>query len=34
MGDVSSHIDIISVGFHYRWDEPPAPAPTLTLYHK
>ena len=34
IGDVSSHIDIISVGFHYRWDEPPAPAPTSTLYHK
>ena len=26
VGDVSSHVDIVSVGFHYRWDNP-APAP-------
>ncbi len=33
-GTVDSHIDIISVAFHYRWDEP-AVAPTKsTLYHK
>ena len=35
VGDVSSHVDIISVGFHYRWDNPaPAPAPVSKLYHK
>ena len=33
IGDVSSHVDIISVGFHYRWDNP-APAPVSKLYHK
>jgi len=33
VGDVSSHVDIVSVGFHYRWDNP-APAPTSTLPHK
>jgi long-chain fatty acid transport protein len=33
IGDVSSHVDIISVQFHYRWDNP-APAPTSTLPHK
>lgn len=33
VGDVSSHIDIISVAMKYRWDNP-APAPTSTLYHK
>jgi long-chain fatty acid transport protein len=33
VGDVSSHVDIISVGFHYRWDDP-APAPVSKLYHK
>ncbi len=33
VGDVSSHVDIISVGFHYRWDSPAA-APKSTLYHK
>ena len=33
IGDVSSHVDIISVGFHYRWDNP-APAPVSTLPHK
>jgi long-chain fatty acid transport protein len=33
VGDVSSHVDIISVGFHYRWDNP-APAPVSKLYHK
>jgi long-chain fatty acid transport protein len=32
-GTVDSHIDIISVGLHYRWDEPPAPV-TSKLYHK
>jgi long-chain fatty acid transport protein len=32
-GDVSSHVDIISVAMKYRWDNP-APAPTSTLYHK
>jgi long-chain fatty acid transport protein len=30
-GDVSSHIDIVSVALKYRWDNP-APAPAL--YHK
>jgi long-chain fatty acid transport protein len=29
VGDVSSHVDIVSVGFHYRWDTPPAPKPSL-----
>ncbi len=24
---VNSHVDIISVAMHYRWDEPPAPPP-------
>ncbi len=33
VGDVSSHVDIVSVGFHYRWDNP-APAPVSTLPHK
>ena len=33
VGDVSSHVDIISVAMKYRWDNP-APAPTSTLYHK
>ena len=33
IGTVDSHIDIISVGFHYRWDNP-APAPVSQLYHK
>jgi long-chain fatty acid transport protein len=33
IGDVSSHVDIISVAMKYRWDNP-APAPTSTLYHK
>jgi long-chain fatty acid transport protein len=32
-GDVSSHIDIISVAMKYRWDDP-APAPKSTLYYK
>jgi long-chain fatty acid transport protein len=32
-GDVSSHVDIISVAMKYRWDNP-APAPTSTFYHK
>jgi long-chain fatty acid transport protein len=32
-GTVSSHVDIISVGFHYRWDNP-EPAPVSKLYHK
>jgi len=32
-GDISSHVDIISVAMKYRWDNP-APAPTSTLYHK
>ena len=35
IGDVSSHVDIISLAMKYRWDNPaPAPAPTSTLYHK
>ena len=29
VGDVSSHVDVVSVGFHYRWDTPPAPKPSL-----
>ncbi|MGE5166912.1 MAG: OmpP1/FadL family transporter [Sphingobacteriales bacterium] len=29
VGDVSSHVDVVSVGFHYRWDELPAPKPSL-----
>jgi long-chain fatty acid transport protein len=33
VGSVDSHIDIISVGMHYRWDEPAAPTKS-TLYHK
>jgi long-chain fatty acid transport protein len=33
IGDVSSHVDIVSVALKYRWDNP-APAPTSTLYHK
>ncbi len=33
IGNVSSHVDIISVGFHYRWDNP-EPAPVSKLYHK
>jgi long-chain fatty acid transport protein len=33
VGDVSAHVDIISVGFHYRWDNP-EPAPVSKLYHK
>jgi long-chain fatty acid transport protein len=33
IGDVSSHVDIISLAMKYRWDNP-APAPTSTLYHK
>jgi len=33
VGDVSSHVDIISVAMKYRWDDP-APAPKSTLYHK
>jgi long-chain fatty acid transport protein len=32
-GDVSSHVDIISVSMKYRWDNP-APAPESKLYHK
>ncbi len=28
-GDVSSHVDIISVAMHYRWDEPAAPKPKM-----
>jgi long-chain fatty acid transport protein len=32
-GTVDSHIDIISVGLKYRWDNP-APAPVSKLYHK
>ena len=32
-GNVDSHIDIISVGLKYRWDNP-APAPVSKLYHK
>ena len=33
VGDVSSHVDIISVAMKYRWDAP-APAPVSQLYHK
>jgi long-chain fatty acid transport protein len=33
IGDVSSHVDIISVAMNYRWDNP-APAPESKLYHK
>lgn len=33
VGSVDSHIDIISVGLKYRWDEPAAPTKS-TLYHK
>jgi long-chain fatty acid transport protein len=29
IGDVSSHVDIISVAMKYRWDEPPAPKPKM-----
>ena len=32
-GTVDSHIDIISVGLKYRWNNP-APAPVSKLYHK
>ena len=32
-GTIDAHIDIVSIGMHYRWDEPPAPA-TSKLYHK
>lgn len=27
VGSVDSHVDIISVAMHYRWDNPPAPEP-------
>jgi long-chain fatty acid transport protein len=33
-GDVSSHVDIISVAMKYRWDEPAAPAPEKKGYFK
>ena len=34
VGNVNSHVDIISVAMKYRWDDP-APAPVKsTLYHK
>jgi long-chain fatty acid transport protein len=33
-GDVSSHVDIVSVAMKYRWDEPAAPAPKSKLYTK
>jgi long-chain fatty acid transport protein len=33
IGDVSSHVDIISLAMKYRWDNP-APAPVSKLYHK
>jgi len=34
-GTVDSHLDIVSVAMHYRWDDPaPAPAPKSKLYHK
>ena len=33
IGDVSSHVDIISVAMKYRWDTPAA-APVSQLYHK
>ena len=33
IGDVSAHVDIISVAMKYRWDDP-APAPKSTLPHK
>jgi long-chain fatty acid transport protein len=32
-GTVDSHIDIVSIAMHYRWDEPPTPV-TSKLYHK
>ena len=32
-GNVYSHVDIISVGLKYRWDNP-EPAPVSKLYHK
>ena len=28
IGDVSAHVDIISIGIKYRWDEPKAPVKT------
>ena len=34
VGSVDSHIDIISVAMHYRWDEPAAPAPVKKGYFK
>ncbi len=34
VGDVSSHVDIVSVGFHYRWDNPAPAGPKSTLPHK
>ena len=34
VGDVSSHVDIVSVGFHYRWDTPAEPAPKPQMYTK
>ncbi len=34
IGDVSSHVDIVSVGMKYRWDEPAAPAPKSKMYTK
>jgi long-chain fatty acid transport protein len=33
IGDVSSHIDIVSVGIKYRWDDP-APEPVKQGYFK
>jgi long-chain fatty acid transport protein len=34
-GTTDSHLDIVSVAMHYRWDDPaPAPAPKSKLYHK
>jgi len=35
IGTVDSHIDILSVGLKYRWDNPEPPPPTKSaLYHK
>jgi long-chain fatty acid transport protein len=31
-GTTTSHIDIVSVGFKYRWDAPAAPAPIIAKY--
>ncbi len=33
-GTVDSHVDIISVGLKYRFDDPAPPEPVSKLYHK